>query len=168
MHGEIGVDPAGVDDGRDWQDDDSRENRLDGARCHLHESDEFNWTRCLDAVLDLPGEAKLLGKLQGDARNALELHRQTGYARNEDGRKGRTIAPCPTDSLTYPREDIEEHKDEEERLDHGSICKRDEMLAQHYEVAQEQRRRRCPACRPRRTNRRRPDPMHALVGACCA
>ncbi len=69
---DVGLDAGGVDHRGDGQDDDGRDDPLGAAGEHLGDGDQPDRAGGLDPVLDLTGEAELLGQLHGHRLDALE------------------------------------------------------------------------------------------------
>src|SRR5712691_646289 len=99
----------------------------------------------LDAVLDLAGEAELLRHGHRDRLDALEHRGDADHARHQDRRErgliGRAVA---SDALPDLGEHVEEHEAEQERLDQRADDEFPQVLAEHDQVAQQQRAKRGP------------------------
>jgi hypothetical protein len=100
----------------------------------------------LDPVLDLACVTELRGHRERDRLNALEHHRYPDDAWHEDGCEGRLCrGPKPPDALADLRENEQENKAQQERLDQGAQHELPPVLAQHEQVARNERPERCPA-----------------------
>ena len=111
---------------------------------HRHQPDRAGR---LHPVLDLAGESELLGHDQGHRLHALEEDGDPHHAGDQqrgEGRLGHRAAPA-ADALADLREDVEEDEAEQERLDEHPDHELDQVLAQHHQVAEDQRPQRSPA-----------------------
>ena len=134
------MDALGVHDGRDGEHDGGREHALDGARQDLGHGDQPHRARRLDAVLDLPGVAELLRQRHGHGLDALEHDRDADDAGDEDRGERRLADPAAAtpDALADGREHVQEHEDQQERLDQRPGDELPLVLPQHDEVALEE------------------------------
>ncbi len=95
----------------------------------------------LHPVLDLAGEAELLGHDQRHRLHALEEDGDPHHAGDQQGGEGRLghRTPAAADALADLREHVEEDEAEQERLDQHPDHELDEVLAQHHQVPEDQR-----------------------------
>jgi hypothetical protein len=143
----------GVDDRGDREDDGGGDEALAGSGDDLRDGHQPDRTRRLDAVLDLTGEAELLGELHGDGLDPLKHDGEPdhpGYEHRGERRLGAGHAAGGTDALSDLREDVEEDEAEEERLHQGAHGELDLVLPEHDHVAQDEGAEGRPACRGRR------------------
>ena len=137
-----------------------RDHALGRAGQHLGDRHQPDRAGRLDPVLDLPGEAELLGHGQRDRLDALEHDRDADHAGHQDGGErglGRR-AVAAADALADLREHEQEHEAEQERLDERAQHELPQVLAQHDQVAQQQRAQRGPARGGDRPGRPAADP----------
>ena len=135
------MDAAGVHDRGDREHDECGEDALGGAGDDLRDGDEPHRARRLHAVLDLAGEPELLRQGHGHRLDALEHDRDADDAGDEHGGERRLAgtSAAAADALTDRREHVEEHEHEQERLHERAGDELAEVLAQHDEVALDQR-----------------------------
>ena len=120
------VDVARVHDGRDGEDDDGSAHTLHRAGRDLAHRDQTHRQRRQHPVLDLLGVAELLDHRQGDRLDALEHDRQPDDTGHEHGGERRLAAGASAaDALADLREHVEEHEDQQQRLDDRA---RDELV----------------------------------------
>src|ERR1019366_3395207 len=146
---DVCLDTRRVDDGGDREDEDGGEESLRAAGEHLRDSDQPDSAGGLHAVFDFAGETELLRQLHGYRLDALEHDGKPDDARNEDSGK-RRLSPGEaggSDALPDLRKHVEKHEAQEERLHQGANGELDEVLAQHHEVAQDERVERRPTRR---------------------
>ena len=91
VQGQVGLHPGRVHDRGDGQHDDRGQHALGRAGQHLLDRHQPDRAGRLDPVLDLAGEAELLGHGQGDGLHALEHDRDADHARDQDGGEGRLL-----------------------------------------------------------------------------
>ena len=96
-----------------------------------------------DAVFDLAGVAELLHHRQRDRLDALHEDRDPDDTGDEQGRESGSRVGA-ADALADLREHVREHEDEQQRLEDRARDELLERLAQHDEVAQQQRAERDP------------------------
>src|SRR5665213_205527 len=134
---------GGVDHRRDGKDDGRRDETLHRARQYFRDGDEPNGARRLHAVLDLTGEAELLGHGECNRLHSLEHQRDSDDPGNENRREGRrACTPTAANRLTDLWKDEEEDEAQEKGLNQGPQDELPERLSQHHHVAQDQ----CPEC----------------------
>src|SRR5829696_8196451 len=144
---ELEVHVVGGHDRRDRKDEERGDETLDRARGHLARRDERHREWREHSILDLLRVAELLHHRQGDRLDALEEDRDADDAGDEERRERRLRRrPGATaDALPDLREHVREHEHEQERLEQRPGEELVELLAQHGEVAQEERLERDPA-----------------------
>ena len=118
--------------------DERSEQRLDRAGRDLLGRDRPHRHRCEHAVFDLARVAEVLHERERDRLHALEDHRARDHAADEQRRELADAARA-ADRLADLREHVREHEDQQQRLHDRAAEEHPVLLAQHGDVAQQQR-----------------------------